>query len=846
MFRATLRSLLSRKFRLILTSISIVLGVSFVSSAFILTDSLSGRFDTLFQSVNSNINVQVRGTKISADAPDSDLGDGRKTMPVALLDTVRGVDGVKSATGGVTGQAVLVGKNGKAISSFGPPAIGDSWDPDDDLNSLHITSGRAPTAPDEVLLTAFSADKADVDVGQPVRIVTGTGITTFTVVGIAKYSGDRDSLAGETYAAFTLAEAQTVFAVPDGLTYIQVHAQPGVSNATLRDRVAAVTGPNTQVLTNAQLNAEQAGDVQKGLSFFKTFLLVFAGVALFVGAFIIANTFSILVAQRTRELALLRALGASKGQVTRSVLAEALAVGLISSIIGLGGGVALAYGLQALFGAVGADFPDGATKIELRTVIVALLVGVGVTCAAALFPSRKAARVAPVAAMREAAAPDRPLRKQVIIGAVLAVAGGVAMFLGLTGSPLLILGLGVLLVFLGVAILSPALSRPVVAVLGAPFRRGMPGRLGRDNAARNPRRTASTAAALMIGLALVGAIGVIGSSAKASISGLVKDTGQDFIIQSSIQAGAASALPTDIVQTVSSVPGVKTVGALAFDSIRFGPDSVKASAGTANDEALTGALNLERVSGKVDTVPDGSFLSSKTFAKDHDLKLGSSDTVVYATGQSSTLTLAGIYKDNALAEDIAVPQSDKARFLIPKDIVVFVEKSDGASASSVRAGLDKALADQPTVDVQDQTEFTDQVTSQINGLMTVLQLFLVLAIIVAAIGIVNTLALSVLERTRELGLLRAIGMTRRQVKRMVRVESVIIAVFGALLGVVVGVGFGIALQRALSDQGIGTLALPWVQLIVYVLLAGVIGVLAALMPARRASRLNVLDAIKAD
>lgn len=846
MLLITLRSLLSRKFRLLLTSIAVVLGVAFVSGAFVLTDSLSGRFDKLFESVNSNINVQVRGVKISDDV-SSDLGEDRTTLPMTMQSQITALPEVKSASGGVTGQAVVVGRDGKAVGGFGPPAIGDSWDASNTFNPLEVVQGAPPTNASQVLMTVFTANQADVTVGDTVRIVTKTGTTEYTVSGLAKYFGDRDSLAGETYVAFTLPEAQRAFDIPNALTYIDVHSNPGVTNDQLKAAVQQVVGDTAEVMTNQELNDQQQSDIRQGLGFFNTFLLVFAAVALFVGAFIIANTFSILIAQRTKELALLRAMGASRGQITRSVLVEALAIGLLSSILGLFAGVGLSYGLQGLFSLLGAPFPGGETVIAIRTVIVSLIVGVGVTCAAALFPARRAAKIPPVAAMRDAATPDRPLRRQVIIGAVLGVIGAVLMTLGLTGSPLIVLGIGVLLVFLGVALLSPALSRPAVAIIGAPFRRGIPGRLGKDNAARNPRRTAATAAALMIGLALVGAIGVLGSSAKASIAGLVKGTNEDFIVQSTVQTGPASGVPDDVVAALRNTPGVRTVSAVAFDQARLGgPDGPQTGVNAADDHAINSVLSLEASSGDVSTVPPDGVLVGQSYAKEHDLAVGDQITLVYVKGNSADLRVTGIYKDNQLAGDLTTNSAQRANFFNDKYQVAFIDKEPGASASTVRAAIDATLQPYPTIDVQDQSEFIAQQNSQIDQVMRIFQGLLVLAIVIAAIGIVNTLALSVLERTRELGMLRAIGMSRKQMKRMVRVEAVVIAVFGAVLGIVVGVGFGVALQSALDGQGINKLALPWGQLAIYVILSAVIGVLAAVIPARRAARMNVLNAIKAE
>jgi putative ABC transport system permease protein len=845
MLRVTFKSLLSRKFRLLLTSISIVLGVSFVSGAFVLTDSLNKRFESLFASVSANTNVEVRGTKIASDL-DADTGEDRHKLPESLLADIRGVDGVDAASGSVSGQAVLVGKDGDAVASVGPPQIGASYD-DTPLSSFKLSKGEAPATADEIVMTVGTAKKGKVGVGDTVTVLTSAGPDTFTISGLMVYRNGDEQLGGETYIAFQTERAQELFDAPGQYNTIDVKADKGVSDAQLKSRIQEVVGSEGEVLTNAELNAETTSDIGDALGFFKTFLLVFAGVALFVGAFIIANTFSILVAQRTRELALLRAMGASRRQITRSVLIEAVAVGLASSIVGLFGGVGLSYGLQALFKAIGSGFPDGATIISVRTVIVALLVGVGVTAAAALFPARKAAKVAPVAALREAATPDRPLRRQVIIGVVLAVAGGAAMFAGLTSAPIAVLGLGVVLVFLGVALLSPVLSRPVVAFLGLPFRRRIPGRLGRDNAGRNPRRTAATAAALMIGLALVGAIGTLGASVKSSITDLINNTTNvDFVIQSKVQNGPVAGVPEDAVTAIQSVSGIKAAGTLRFDNAKINGSSGRTDITASNADILSTVLVLTARQGDVKSVSSGDVLVDETYAKDHSVKLGSQLAMEYESGKTSTLTVTGVFKDYELAGTVIVDEAEAQNFANTKAEVVLVKLAAGVKLSKVHSELNAAVKPFPAIQVQDRTEFTNDQTSQIDQVVNVFQGFLVLAIIIAAIGIVNTLALSVLERTRELGLLRAIGMHRRQVKRMVRVESVIIAVFGALLGIVVGVGFGIALQQALKDQGIQKLGIPWMQLVIYVVIAMFIGVVAAVLPARRAARLNVLDAIKSE
>jgi putative ABC transport system permease protein len=560
MIRATFKSLAARKLRLILSSLSIVLGVSFVAGAFVLTDSLGKVFDDLFSTVSRNVAVDVRGDKVTS----GDQGDVRALLPNSLVGTVKNVDGVKEAQGQVQGLAQLVNKKGKVVSTGGAPQFGFNWYDSSLLQSGQIVKGKAPTGPDEIAINQGLADRSDYKVGDKAPVLTDAPLKSYTIVGIVTFDGKK-SFAGETEIYFDTPTAQKVLNLEGKFTEITLAGDSGVSESELRKRVAAVLPAKTQAITGKALAKEQSSDVKQGLGFFNTFLLVFATIALFVGAFIIFNTFSMLVAQRTRELALMRALGASRGQVNRAVVLEAVVVGFLSSVIGLAAGVGVAIGLKALFGVFGAQLPDGPTVVALRTVIAAFVVGTLVTTVAAIMPARRASRVSPLAALREAATPDRSLKRQTIIGGIVLVLGAAAMTKSLRGGGLQLLGLGTLLAFVGIAMLSPLVSKPIASGVGRIFSRRLPGRLGRENAVRNPRRTAATAAALMIGLALISAVTVLGSSLKASVAKTISGAvGADFVLNT--QSGG---FPDAALQQAAQQPGVKEVAGVKVDGMQL-------------------------------------------------------------------------------------------------------------------------------------------------------------------------------------------------------------------------------------------------------------------------------------
>ena len=842
MLRATVKSVLARKLRLALTTLSIVLGVAFIAGTLVLADTLNATFDRLFGEAEKGTSVAVRAK--SAFTGDN-LSDNRAPVPESLLDRVRTVPGVRHAVGNVEGYAQLVDPRTRDVIANGQaPGLGVDWD-DSTLSPLRLTTGRGPRAPDEIAIDSETAREHDLGPGRSVTVLTRVGPLSARVVGVFKF-GSSGNLAGATMTAFEPRTAQRLIGEPSTFSMVRLAAQPGISQEELRDRVRRVLPTGYEALTGTQLSAETANAIQRNLSFFNIFLLVFAGIALFVGSFIIANTFTMLVAQRTRELALFRALGASRRQVTRSVLGEALIVGVVASTVGLLAGVGMAKLLQVLLNAIGVTLPKSALVLKAHTPIWAYVVGVGVTLLAAYPPARRAARVPPVAALRDdVALPERSLRRRAVVGGVLTAAGAVLVGTGLAGvgaQPAALVGLGAMAVFLGVAMLSPLISRPVTRLLGAPFVRfaGVAGRLARENALRNPRRTAATAAALMIGMALVSAMTVMASSIKASSNQIIdRSLGADYIISTTGFTPFSGA----VAERVAAVPGIDAVTSFRFGIAKLG--GAASNVQGVQPDTVAKTLNLDVYAGSLANLGEGQLLISEKVAKARNWRVGQRVPAVFERAGATTLTVGGVYRENQIAGDHLLSTAAFTRYF-PRslDLVVAATAGPGVDRSQVHAAVERAAAAaSPNVRVRDQSEFKEEQRKQVDQLLALVIALLALAILIAVLGIVNTLALSVFERTREIGLLRAVGMSRRQLRRMIRLESVIIAVFGAVLGVIVGIGFGWALAQALRDEGVGVLVIPGGQLALYVLLAAFVGVLAAVLPARRAARLDVLRAI---
>ena len=841
MLRAALRSLLAHKVRLLLTVISIVLGVSFMAGTYVLTDTMTRAFNDLVDTGYSSIDVLVRGSN-SFTAQTSSLEE-RDPMPASVLDEVSAVPGVAQAVGDVIGYAQIVDPaTGKVIGTFGPPTAASSWN---DLNGFTLKpGGSTPQGPDQVVIDAATAQSHDIQVGDQVEILFEGPPGEFDVVGLAGY-GEEDSLFGATWALFDLPTAQAVLGKEGELDSVSVVAEEGTPGVDLQRQIAAVLPEGVEAVTAATVTAEAQDQISTGLGFLRTAFLVFAFVSLFVGAFIIFNTFAIIVAQRTRELALFRALGASPRQVMTSVIVEALVVGLVASALGVVVGIGLASVLKGVLNATGFDIPASGAVILPRTIIVSIVVGTLVTLVAAIVPARRAARVAPIEALREAQdRPGRSLRFRLITGTIVLALGVLPLLYGLFGNPdnaLQLVGLGVAFTFIGVAMLTPMIARPVAAALGSPIRRtGVPGKLGRENAMRNPRRTAATASSLMIGLGLVVFVAVFGASAKASTSAILDRTLKaDFILTSPTFSGFSTASAADM----RAVPGVATVS-----QVRQG--EVKIDGGTS---FITGVdpATFESVSdvGVVNgSVPDleqaGSIAIFEDTAADNGLGIGDAVTVDWPATGETELEVVAVYSENGLIGDWTVSlETYDANVAQQLDVFVFVKAEEGADVAVVQSGLEEALVPYPNIEVQDQAAFRDKYASFLNQVLNLVTALLLLAVIIALFGVMNTLFLSIYERTRELGLFRAVGLTRRQTRSMVRWEAVIISIMGALFGVVIGIAFGWALQQALASEGFTELGIPGGQILVYVVLAAVLGVFFAIFPARRAAKLNVLRAI---
>ncbi|MBQ1031874.1 ABC transporter permease [Micromonospora sp. C97] len=851
MFRATLKSLLARKVRLILSGLAVVLGVMFVSGAFVLTDTLGRSFDSIFADAYSDVDVNV-AAKPKVQVNEMEGEQTAAALPAAVVDRVTQVPGVASATGVVAADgARIIGSNGKVVTSFGPPQLGENWTGEGEL--LRLREGRAPQAEDEIVINKALATAAKVQVGQKVGVLTAfeSKKRDFTLVGVVGYSGDRDSIGGANEVFFTTSVAQRLMlGEPDVFSNITVRAAGGVSDETLRDDVSGALGADFEVKTGEQLAADAAGGLKEGLSFFNKILLGFAAVALLVGTFLILNTFSIIVAQRTRELALMRAIGASGRQIIGSVVLEAIAVGLIASVLGLAAGIGVGALLAFLFGKFAGGLTLAGIGVPAAAVIGAFAVGLVITVVAALLPALRASRIPPIAAMQDVATPDRPLTKVTVAGSLVTGVGAVLLFLGLSGNAggqtlSTILG-GVLFAFIGVALLTPLISRPVVSLLGAIFSWSVPGKLGRLNSGRNPRRTAITAAALMVGIALVTGVTVILDSAKGSISALAQDTIKAELVIAGVQGGPRPpSFDPGVLDQAKALPGVQLVDGEYGDMAKIDGESTWVAA-SSDPASLRQIFGAKPTAGDIDRIGPTQMLASSDTATSRGWSVGSTVTVQLTRGEARTYTVSGIYESSQLTNPVTLPPAAAKNFAIPQPIQGFIQLAPGTRVSDVQPQVEALLADSPEVSVADRDAFIKQQTSSLDGLLTMIQILLALAIVIAVLGIINTLALSVLERTRELGLLRAIGLRRSQTMGMITVEAVVISVFGALLGVVVGTGLGAAVVEALKDEGITDLILPWGQMGVFLGLAAVIGVVAAVLPAVRAARINVLGAIAHD
>lgn len=845
MWRATWKSLLAKKVRLALTTLSVVLGVGFVAGTYVLTDTMSAAFDEVFQTAVANTDVIVRSESAfaaTAAGPGGGGTEGREPIQQLVLDDVVAVEGVAAAHGEVAGYAQFVDPaTDEAIGGFGPPTLGFSWDPDSTV--VEIREGEAPRGSDEVAVDAGTAEDHGLGIGQQIEVLFEGPAREFTISAIVGF-GDADNLAGATLALFDLPTAQQVFGKVGVFDAINVIGEDDAPVGELRARVQQVLPDGLEAVTATTVANENAQALSEGLGFFKTALLIFALISLFVGSFIIFNTFAIITAQRTRELGLLRALGASRTQVLASVLGEAAVIGLIASAVGLAAGVLIAIGLQALLSVFGIDLPSTSTQILPRTVVASFVVGTVVTVASAILPARRASKVAPVQALQDSPpATGRPLRRRLVLGIVVTVLGGTMLAVGLFGggsNAAATIGAGTVLTFLGIAVLAPLFARPLARAIGVPVARlGVPGKLGRENAMRNPRRTASTASALMIGLGLVAMVAILASSLKASFNAALQET-----LKADLTLTTTTFTPfsPEVADLVRAVPEVEAVSEVRQSGFRF--DGRAAFMSGVDPQTIDDVALVELDAGRLESLGQGSVLVHRDVAEGQGLGVGDPVTLSFPAGGDREFVVGGILADDRLLGEWVVSVSTYEQvFTEQLDAFVLVKGTGGVTPAALQGAVEGAVTDYPNVEVQDQASFREKQAGFIDQLLGLVTALLALAILIAVFGIVNTLGLSIYERTRELGLLRAVGMTRRQVRSMIRWESVIIAVFGALLGIAIGVLFGWALQRALVDEGLSELAIPGTQLVVYLVIAGVMGVLAAVIPARRAAKLNVLQAI---
>ncbi len=849
MISVALRGMARRKLRTALTAIAIVLGVALITGTYVLTDSIKGAFGGIFTQVYRGTDATVTG-KSAFDLS----GQNNTTAPPfaqSLLPKIRGLPDVADAVGGVGGNAHLI-LQGKVVHFGGAPNLGFSVDPKrPELNALTLVSGKWPGA-NQLVIDQATGRKKDLHIGQLIGVQANGPTLRMTISGFVHFGGAA-SLGGATLSGFDLPTAQRLFQRIGKLDQIRAKAKAGVTPAKLAAEIRGILPPHTQVRTGQAQAKSDAKDTESFLNFLQDFLLAFGGIALFVGSFVIANSLSITIAQRTRELATLRTLGATRRQVRRSIVWEGLAIGAIASVAGIGVGLGLGVGLFKLFDAVGFTLPNNGLVLHTRTVIVALIVGILVTVLASLRPAFRATRVPPIAAAREGSElpPGRFAKYRPIGSALLTAIGFALLIYGLfahglgTKGVLLSMGVGTLLIFLGVALLAARFARPLAWVLGAPATRfgGAAGSLARDNARRNPQRTASTASALMIGLALVTLVSVMAAGITKSFRGAVDDlwvsgyaiTAQNNFDPIPIAAGNAAA---------------RTPGVQAIANVRGGDAEIFHGVHQATAVGPGGAqiFNMKWLDGGSSAVfrllgPHGAFVDDN-FAKKHNLTLRSRLTLTAPTGKSVDLHVLGIFKPPTGGSPFGpVTISDTAWDRIydtPQNLYSFVRMKGGES-DAAKAALVRQLKAFPNAKVQTKKEFVDNQISGLNSILNVLFVLLALSVIVSLFGIVNTLVLTVFERTRELGMLRAIGMTRRQVRRMIRTESVITALMGGVIGIALGLVLG-GLLAARIDFIV--FALPWMQVIIFAVAAVVVGLLAAIFPARRAGKLNVLEALQ--
>lgn len=852
MWKVIRKGLIANKLRFLLTGIAVILGVAFISGTLTLTATIQKSFDDLFANVYKGTDAIVRAPAVLS----SDFGgDQHPNIPDSLLPIVRAVPSVAAASGNVDfnkSYAQLVDSKGKAIGGNGPPTAGIAWNPNPDLNQFRLVEGHAPETNDQVVVDKNTADKGHFTVGQKVRVLTQKAPKNYELVGIAKF-GNADSPGGASVTLFTLPEAQRVNNSVHQFGQISVVAKPGVSQQQVQADIAnAVSSKGDyQVLTGKEITKETQDAIAQSVSFFNVLFLVFGLVALGVGIIIIFLTFQIVVAQRTREMALLRALGGSRRQVLGQVLSESVVTGVVASAIGVVFGIFLAIGLRALLNAVGFDLPSTSTVVPASAILVGMIAGTTVTVLSAIVPAVQASRIPPVAALRETAIERKPrVVARFLTGAIIMFGIGVgSLFYGLFGnpdSPIRFVGVGALGIFVGAFVLGPLFAGPFSRLIAAPLPRikGMTGTLARENAARNPKRTAYTATTLLIGVSLVGFITIFAASAKKSVAHAVDSQFKtDYIITSGGGFGPPKPFSTKLAQDIQKLPEIQSASGVAFGDAGIAGSRTQVYA--VDPHAAAQLLDYDPVAGSFDSLTTGIAVSKKQ-ADDHHWQLGQTIPVTFVKTHTVPLQIQFIFKANAFGDYYISNATYEKNFDQHLDFAAIAKLKPGVTAAQGTKALEPIVAQYPTAELKDNAQYKADQEATVNGIVLFVYVLLFLALFIALIGIANTLALSIYERTHEIGLLRAVGMSRSQVRSSVRWESVIIALLGSINGLGIGLLFGWSLVQALKDEGITQFAIAPGQLIIVVLVLAIFSVIAAILPARRAAKLDVLKAIAAE
>lgn len=846
MFRTALRNVLAHKVRLLMTVLAVLLGVSFVSGTLVFTSTISEAYQRSSEEGFSHVDLAVEPRKPSGNGG---LGSA-PALSQGLLDELAALPGTATATGDASGFAALADRDGELVGEGWSTLGANYWaGPDGEGPDARyaMDDGRAPRSAGEVALDEKTAERTGYEVGDTVRMSVNGPVREEKVTGVFS-TDDGNVAAGGTLVLFDTETAQKLWTADGEFDRITLTAAEGTSEAQLKKQVEEVLPADSEAATGEQLAAEQARVIEEGMSVMKTVMLVFAGISLFVGVFIIANTFTMLVAQRTKELALLRAVGASRRQVTRSVLAEALLVGAVAGVTGLLAGIGIAMGMRALVGSLAGTLPDGPLMVGTDAVAGSLLVGVLVTVLAAWLPARRAAKIPPVAAMSSvhATATTRSLVIRNSIGSFLVAAGAVLVLLGTSMSmedgkfPM---GAGAALTVLGVFVLTPLLSRPLIASVGPLLRGfGVSGKLARQNAVRSPRRTAATASALMIGLTLITGLTVIAGSAQQAIEKMaVQSLKSDYMIS----MANYSPLSPEVEKILAENDKVTAISPMNDSLARVDGDFHSLTGVSGED--ITKVTDLSFTAGSADDLAGNRVITDEAIAEEEGWKVGSTFPVTFVDNKKGELTVAGVFEGNQVLNGIMLDTATLAPHVAEVGTRQLLVRTEGGVSEEAKSSLVDSLGNNPAVLVQDKQDVSDSIAGSISLMLNMLYGLLAMAVIVAVLGVVNTLAMSVFERSQEIGMLRAIGLDRRAVKRMVRLESVIISLFGGVMGIGLGVFFGWAAGQVIGDSlGTYEMVLPWGRMGVFLALAALVGVLAALWPARRAARMNMLAAIKSE